>query len=68
MFSRAAGMLLVMLLFMMTAQTAWADSTFSGGSGSSADPYLIKTIDDLNQLATRTEHPAELRRRHDGNC
>ena len=49
--SRAAALLLMMLLT-TTAQTAWADSTFSGGSGSSADPYLIKTIDDLNQLAT----------------
>ena len=45
MFSRAAMLLLVMLL---TTATAWAWD----GSGTSADPYLITSTDDLNQLAT----------------
>lgn len=35
----------------VAAQTAWADSTFSGGSGTSDDPYKISSTDDLDQLA-----------------
>ena len=42
-------MLLLTLIFAFVgAQTAWAWS----GSGTSADPYLITSTDDLNQLAT----------------
>ena len=38
----------------MTAQTAWADDTytFSGGSGTQSDPYLISTPGDIQHLAT----------------
>ena len=49
MFSRAAMLLLVMLL---TTATAWAWD----GSGTSADPYLITSTDDLNQLATNVNN------------
>ena len=49
---RRAAMLLLAVLLTMTAQTAWADSAFSGGSGSKADPYKIASTADLNQLAT----------------
>lgn len=43
---------MMLLLMMLTATTAWADSAFSGGDGSQGDPYQIKTIADLGQLAT----------------
>ena len=49
---RRAAMLLLAVMLTMTAQTAWADSAFSGGSGSKADPYKIASTADLNQLAT----------------
>jgi len=45
-------MLLLAVMLTMTAQTAWADSAFSGGSGSKGDPYKIASTADLNQLAT----------------
>ena len=48
---RRAAMLLLAVMLTMTAQTAWADSAFSGGSGSKADPYKIASTADLNQLA-----------------
>ena len=46
--ARAAMMLLVMVL----TTTTWAQSTFSGGSGTSKDPYKISSTADLDQLAT----------------
>jgi uncharacterized repeat protein (TIGR02543 family) len=56
--ARTAGILsgarrvaLLLLLTLLTTATAWADSTFSGGSGTSDDPYKINTPTDLNQLA-----------------
>ncbi len=49
---RRAAMLLLAVMLTMTAQTAWADSAFSGGSGSKGDPYQIASTTDLNQLAT----------------
>lgn len=48
---RATLTTLATFLIAMTAQTAWA-STFSGGNGSSGNPYQISSIADLNQLAT----------------
>lgn len=48
---RATLTMLATFLIAMTAQTAWA-STFSGGNGSSGNPYQISSIADLNQLAT----------------
>ncbi|MGN0106816.1 MAG: hypothetical protein ACI4A5_03855, partial [Hominilimicola sp.] len=42
---------MVMSLFVVPQISASA-STFSGGSGTSSDPYLISTADDLKQLAT----------------
>ena len=53
-------MLLLTLIFAFAgAQTAWAWS----GSGTSADPYLITSTSDLNQLATNvnsgTEHEGD---------
>ena len=47
-YSRAAVMLLMMML---TATTAWAQSTFSGGAGTQANPYEIATVEDLIQLS-----------------
>lgn len=49
---RAVLTMLATFLIAMTAHTAWADSAFSGGSGSSEDPYKISSPTDLNQLAT----------------
>ena len=40
------------LLVTLTTATAWAQSTFGGGSGTQADPYIIKTNDHMRQLAT----------------
>ena len=48
---RAAMMLLVTLLLTLTAQTAQAWD----GSGTEADPYLIKTTGDLNDLSTQSQ-------------
>ena len=55
--ARTAGMLsgarrvaAVLLVMMLTTVTAWA-STFSGGDGSSGNPYQIASTADLNQLA-----------------
>ena len=48
----ALVLLLATLLTATAAQTAWADSAFSGGSGTEAAPYQIKTTADLQQLAT----------------
>ena len=42
----------VLLLALLTAQTAWAQILFSGGSGTQADPYKISSSADLVQLAT----------------
>ena len=42
----------VLLLALLTAQTAGAQSSFSGGSGTEADPYKISSSADLVQLAT----------------
>jgi hypothetical protein len=36
---------------LLTATTAWAQCTFSGGSGTQADPYLISSVEDWNALA-----------------
>ena len=47
---RATLTMLATFLIAMTAQTAWA-SAFSGGSGTSGDPYKISSTTDLNQLA-----------------
>lgn len=49
-FSKRAAVLL--LVMMLSATTSWADSAFSGGSGTEGDPYRIATTADLNQLAT----------------
>ena len=35
-------------LVMLTTATAWADSAFSGGSGTEGDPYQIATTADLD--------------------
>ncbi len=43
---------MTLLLAMLTATTAWAQSSFSGGSGTKADPYKISSSADLVQLAT----------------
>ena len=40
------------LAILATAQGAWAQSSFSGGSGTKADPYKISSSADLVQLAT----------------
>ncbi len=45
-------MALVLLAMSLTAATAWAASTFSGGKGTQNDPYKIANTTDLNQLAT----------------
>ena len=52
-FSMRAAMLLLTLIFAFAgAQTTWAWD----GSGTSADPYLITSTDDLNQLATNVNN------------
>ena len=48
---RAAMMLLTTLLLTLTAQTAQAWD----GSGTEADPYLIKTTGDLSDLSTQSQ-------------
>ena len=47
------------IVALVTGQSAWAQSTWtqsfptsSGGTGTENDPYLIKTTDDLNALAS----------------
>ena len=56
-FPRAARTLLTVLMLTLTALTAGAQGattqfpTTSGGAGTAENPYLIKTIDDLNKLA-----------------
>ena len=45
---QAALMLLTMLFTTLTTQA----QSFGGGSGTSTDPYIITTTDDLDQLAT----------------
>ena len=42
---------MTLLLATFTAATAWADSSFGGGSGTLQDPYLIGTPQHLRQLA-----------------
>ena len=49
--ARRVAMLLAVMMLTTTAQTAWADSAFSGGDGSSGNPYKISNTADLNQLA-----------------
>ena len=41
----------MLILLMAATQTAWADGTFSGGSGSQAEPYLISSVEDWDALA-----------------
>lgn len=45
--------LLILAALLMAGQCTWAQDTptFSGGSGSAADPYKISTVADLNALA-----------------
>ena len=45
------NMTLLLAIMMMTAQQAWA-STFSGGSGTKDNPFIISTPADLVQLST----------------
>ena len=47
--SRATWMLLTVLF---SATSAWAQSTFGGGNGSQATPYIIMTADHWNQLSS----------------
>lgn len=44
---------LILAVLLMAGQCTWAQDTptFSGGSGSAADPYKISTVADLNALA-----------------
>lgn len=47
--------LATVVIMMLTAQTAWAGTMrliYSGGDGTSGDPYQIKTAEDLVTLAT----------------
>ena len=53
---RATLMLLTVLL---SATTAWAESAFSGGDGSEGNPYIIKTFDDWNQIASHVSNGDE---------
>ena len=43
-----------------TAATAWADSSFGGGSGTLQDPYLIGTPQHLRQLAADVNDDGEV--------
>lgn len=48
--ARRVVMLLAVMMFTMTAQTAWADGTLTG-EGTSSAPYQIGTADDWNTFA-----------------
>ena len=48
--TRRLRQLLVLFTFALLPMGAWAQ-TFSGGTGTSGDPYIIKTTDDLTYLA-----------------
>ncbi len=43
--------LVVLFAMLLTTLGAWADSTFSGGDGTEANPYKIATTANLDQLA-----------------
>ena len=38
-------------LLMMATWVGWGQETFSGGTGTEDDPYLISSSDDLKSLA-----------------
>ena len=44
-------LIVALMLVMLTMTTAWAQSTFGGGSGTISKPYLIYNTDQLDQLA-----------------
>ena len=54
-FSRRAVMTLLVMMFAMTAQTVWAQTTqfplYSGDEGTQSKPYQIKSSSDLIKLA-----------------
>ena len=41
---------MTLVLMVLTSTTAWADSTFSGGTGTETDPYLISSFADWETL------------------
>ena len=45
-------LLLLLLLGLMIAPKAFAQTTFGGGSGTQTDPYIISTTNHMHQLAT----------------
>ena len=49
----------MMLLLTLTTASVWAESTFGGGSGTQAAPYLIKTTDHMRQLAADVNNGTE---------
>lgn len=51
-------LLALLVMVAMSSGGAWAQ-TFSGGSGTSTDPYQIKSIDDMTALATAVNNGTE---------
>lgn len=45
------GMLITVMTLSTMPISVWADSSFGGGSGNPADPYIIKTTDHMRQLS-----------------
>ena len=45
------GMLITVMTLSTMPTSVWADSSFGGGSGNPADPYIIKTTDHMRQLS-----------------
>ncbi len=54
----------MMLLFFLSygASNAFAQSTFGGGNGTYADPYIISTTDHLDQLAADVNGSGDTRK------
>lgn len=57
---------MVCLCLALAGVSAWGqDNTFSGGSGTETDPYLIKTVGDLKEMVKVNREPAHFRLNND---
>ena len=62
--TRAQQLLATVLLYALAATTAVAQSTFGGGSGTEAAPYIITTAAHLRQLASDVKNGQEYSNKH----
>lgn len=53
------SLVMVLSLVPSLGLTAYADATYSGGTGTEADPYLISTVDDWKALAAAVNSGTE---------